>query len=101
MLINILRPVLYHDRLGTLKKGQTVEVPDKQAQEWVAKGWAVTYQTKVMQDRPYRADGREALLSASQVAQASPSQTLSESESGDKNSETPKRRGRPRKEQSS
>lgn len=82
--------VIYHDRLGKLEKGRRVEVPDNQAKEWLQRGWATRYETKVMQDRPSLAAG--APLSALPVAQASQPQTLNESSSG------AKKRGRPKKE---
>lgn len=82
--------VIYHDRLGKLEKGRRVDVPENQAKEWLSRGWATRYETKVMQDRPL--SGAGALLSASPVAQASPPQTLSESSNG------AKKRGRPKKE---
>jgi hypothetical protein len=92
MNVNIIKPVIYHDRLGALRKGRVVDLPEKQAQEFLRKGWVERYETKVIRERPIPADGREALSSASQVAQASPSPTVSESEPG------AKKRGRPRKE---
>ena len=95
MNVHILKPVIYHDRLGALKKGRVVDLPDNQAREFLQRGWVEHYETKVIRERPIPADGREALSSASQVAQASPSLTVSESESG------AKKRGRPRKEASS
>jgi hypothetical protein len=95
MQVNILKPVIYHDRLGALRKGRVVELPENQAREFLQRGWVEAYETKVIRERPIPADGREALSSAVQVAPASQSQILNESNPG------AKKRGRPKKEQSS
>lgn len=90
MQIVIEAKVMYHDRLGKLTKGTTVDVPDGLASDWLRRGFAVRYETKVMQERPSLADG--GTLSASPAAQVSQQQTLSESSIG------AKKRGRPKKE---
>lgn len=100
MQVTIKAHTLLHDRLGRLRQGQTVDLPDAQAREWLRKGWVEHYQTKVIHStpatpgNPLEAAGTELPPSASPVAQASPQTTLSESESGKR------KRGRPRKDQS-
>lgn len=88
MQVSILKPAVYHDRLGKLVKGRVVEVPDHQANDWLRRGFAERYETKVLRDRPLLAAG--APLSASPVAQALPQQMSNPSELG-------KKRGRPKK----
>lgn len=90
MQVVIKSRVIYHDRLGELRKDRTVDVPDSQAAEWLARGWATRYETKVIQDRPMLAAGIPS--SASPVAQASQPQTSSASSVG------AKKKGRTRKE---
>ena len=88
MQISILKPAVYHDRLGKLVKGRVVDVPDHQANEWLRRGFAERYETKVLRERPSLAVG--APLSALPAAQVSTPQTLNSSEPG-------KKRGRPKK----
>jgi hypothetical protein len=93
-IVFISETPMLHDRLGRIMPGQTVDVPESQAREWLRNGWAQLYETKVMQDRPSVAAGVMVLSPALPAAPASPQETLSASESG------AKRRGRPRKEAS-
>lgn len=92
MIVVITAREMLHDRLGRLVKGRVVDVPDHQALEWLRRGYAQRYETKVMQERPYMAAGAMEPSSASPVAQVSQPQTLSESSTG------AKKRGRPKKE---
>lgn len=89
MQIAILKPAVYHDRLGKLVKGRVVEVPDYQALDWLRRGFAERYETKVLRDRPLQAVGTPS--SALPAAQVSQQQTLKPSEPG-------KKRGRPKKD---
>lgn len=82
MKISILAKVVIDDRLGGLKKGQIVEVPDHKAMFYINEGLAETYQTKVMRDYPLLGAGKP--LSASPVAQVLTKQTLNLSENGEK-----------------
>lgn len=82
MKVSVTAKNIFDDKLGKLVKGQTVELPDHKARFYIERGDVEFYETKVMRDRPYQAVGTQ--LSASQAAQALPTQTLSESESGEK-----------------
>ena len=100
MQVTVKARTLLHDRLGRLRQGQTVDLPDAQAREFLRAGFVEHYQTKVIHtapatpSNPSEAAGTEQPPSASPVAQASPQTTLSESESGKR------KRGRPRKDRS-
>ena len=87
MQISILKPAIYHDRLGKLIKGRVVDVPDSQAMDWLRRGFAERYETKVMRDRPFQDAGE--LSSASPADQASQQQTLKPSGSGKKRGRNP------------
>lgn len=76
------------DKLGLLRKDRVVDMPEQKAHFFLARGDVIRYETKVLQENPYKAAGMEQQPSVSPVAQASPMQTSSESESGGK------RRGR-------
>jgi hypothetical protein len=84
-----------------LHKGAVVDLPDAQAREFLRRGFVEHYQTKVIHaapatpGNPLEAVGTVQQPSASPAAQASPQTTSSESESGKR------KRGRPRKDQSS
>jgi hypothetical protein len=93
-IVYIANTPMLHDRIGRIMPGQTVEVPDFQAREWLRNGWAQLYETKVMQDRPSMAAGVMEPSPALPAAPASQVETLNASEPG------VKRRGRPRKEAS-
>lgn len=82
MKVSITAKAIYDDKFGRLNKGQTVDLPDHKARFYLERGEVEYYETKVVRDRPYPAAGKP--LSASPVAQASQTQTLSESESGEK-----------------
>lgn len=87
--------VLYHDRLGTLKQGQRVELPEFQAAEFLRRGFVERYETKVIREVPIADVGAVTLSSASPAVLASPQTTSPPSSDG------AKKRGRPRKERSS
>lgn len=80
MLICITAKVMLHDRLGRLTRGRVVDVPDKQATEWLKRGFAELPEVKAARETPSSAAG--APSSASQAAQASPQTTSSESAPG-------------------
>lgn len=84
--------VLYHDRLGTLKQGQRVDLPDFQAAEFLRRGFVERYETKVIRSIPTETAGVPGSSSASPAVQASPQTTSKPSSDG------AKRRGRPKKE---
>jgi hypothetical protein len=84
--------VLYHDRLGTLKQGQRVDLPDFQAADFLRRGFVERYETKVIRSVPFETVGVPGLSSASPAVQASPQTTSKPSSDG------AKRRGRPKKE---
>jgi hypothetical protein len=52
MNIQIKTKTLYHDRLGRVVAGDTVEVHDTQGVEWIRRGWAMPYETKVVEMQP-------------------------------------------------
>lgn len=52
MKVEIKAKVLHHDKLGTLARGQVVELPDAQAQDFVQRGWCQQYETKVVHAEP-------------------------------------------------
>jgi hypothetical protein len=82
MKINVLAGLILDDRLGRLRKGQIVELPDHKAMFYIREGMAEAYETKVMRDYPSQAAGKP--LSALQVGQVLTKQTLSTSETGEK-----------------
>ena len=101
MKVTVKARTLLHDRLGRLRQGQTVEMPEAQAKEFLRRGFVEHYQTKVIHstaatpDNPSVGAGMDAPSSALPVAPASPQTTSSESETGKR------KRGRPRKDRSS
>ena len=82
---------LYDDRLGRLRPGRVVELPDAKAAWHMKRGEVEPYSTKVLRDRPTPTVGDMQQSSASPPVPASPQTTSSESAPG-------KKRGRPRKE---
>lgn len=56
MKVTIKAKVLYHDTLGKLSAGDQVELPESQAQSFIAQGWAEQYETKVIQQKPVAAN---------------------------------------------
>jgi hypothetical protein len=73
MRIVIRAKVMFHDRVGRLVRDQVVSVPDqvseKQATEWLRRGFAERFETKQLRDRPSVAAG--AVSSASPAVQVS------------------------------
>ena len=66
-----------------------VEVADRKANFYIQEGLAMSYQTKVLQDRPLVDAGKAEPSSASPVVQAYATKTLNESADGEQ-----KKRGR-------
>lgn len=52
MKVEIKAKVLHHDKLGTLARGQVVELPESQATEYQGRGWVQFYDTKVVEMSP-------------------------------------------------
>lgn len=84
-----------HDRMGMLRRGATVDMPEPWATWCIKNGYAESYQTKVIRETPLPVAGVVQPLSASPAAQASAPTIASESGSGGK------RKGRPKKASSS
>ena len=80
MKVSVTAKVIYDDKFGRLVQNQEVDLPDHKAKFYIERGDVEYYETKVLRDRPYQTVGTQ--LSASPAVQASPQQTLSESESG-------------------
>jgi hypothetical protein len=51
MQVHLLK-LMYHDRLGKIKAGRVVDLPEHQAKEWIKHGIAESYQTKVIRQDP-------------------------------------------------
>lgn len=90
MKVSVLKPIRI-DRLGLIRKGQEVELPESIARLYLSQGAVELYQTKVLRENPIPAVGE--LSSALPAAPASPQTIAPESESGGK-----RKRGRPKKE---
>lgn len=88
MKVAVTAKAILDDKLGRLSKGQVVEMLEHKAMFYIARGDVERYETKVARDYPYSTAGKTVQLSASPAVEASPVQTLSESETG------AKRRGR-------
>lgn len=73
MRVVVLKP-LHHDRLGSLRKGTVVDMDDRWAGRYLARGAVERYETKVVREAP--------LLDAGEVGQsfASPAAQVSRSE---------------------
>ena len=101
MKVRVTARTLLHDKLGTLVKGRVVDLPESQARDFLRRGFVEHYETKIIRTlpatpgNPLEAVGTVQQPSASPAAQASPQTTSSESEPGKR------KRGRPRKDQSS
>lgn len=52
MKVHVLSRIVRDDRLGVLKRGQIVEIPDHKAEFLRRKGEVEHYQTKVLRDQP-------------------------------------------------
>jgi hypothetical protein len=58
MKVKVKAKVLFHDTLGRLNAGDVVDLPDGQARDFIASGWAEaegTYETKVVRETPAEA----------------------------------------------
>jgi hypothetical protein len=86
--VHVLAKVLRHDQLGALKKGKVVELPEKLANEWLAKGWVERYETKVIRHDPLPDAGAASQSSASPVAQVSTKTTSTKSKGGARKAKT-------------
>ena len=94
IVITTHKPV-FDDNLGRLKEGDVVEVADRKANFYIQEGLAMSYQTKVLQDRPLADAGKVEQSSASPVGRAYATKTLNESANGEQ-----KKRGRKPKQSS-
>lgn len=81
--ITTKKPV-FDDVHGRLKEGDVIDVAAQKANFYIGQGLAMSYQTKVMQDRPSLGAGVTEPLSALPVAPVLPQTTVSESEPGAK-----------------
>lgn len=70
------------DRLGVLRKGTVVELPDKQALTYLEQGAVIRYETKVIMNRPFPDAGMSS--SVSPADQVSPTTTSPKSKRGGK-----------------
>jgi hypothetical protein len=84
MKVTVKARTLLHDKLGRLREGQVVELPEAQAREFLRRGFVEHYDTKVLQTNPQPPVGEEQLPSVSPAGQASPSKTSSGSGRGKK-----------------
>jgi hypothetical protein len=71
-----------HDRLGAVRKGAVVELPEPWASRYLAQGVVERYETKVVRETPLPEAGREQLSPALPADQALPLATSRESASG-------------------
>lgn len=78
------KKAILDDRLGRLKTGETYEMPDHKALFYIQRGEAMSYETKVLQDRPLVDAGKVEQPSASPAAPVYATKTLNESETGEK-----------------
>lgn len=84
MKVTVKARTLLHDKLGRLREGQVVELPENQAREFLRRGFVERYDTKVIHTDPQPPAGMEQQPSASPAGQASPSKTSSSSGRGKK-----------------
>lgn len=73
-----------HDRLGVVRKGAIVELPEPWASRYLTQGVVERYETKVIRENPLPEAGRAQLSPALPADQASLPATSSESASGGK-----------------
>ena len=72
------------DRLGRLEFDKTYDLPDHKALFYIQRGEAMSYQTKVLQERPLADAGKVEQSSAAPAVQAYATKTLNESADGEK-----------------
>lgn len=84
MKVTVKARTLLHDKLGRLREGQVVELPENQAREFLRRGFVERYDTKVIQSNPHLPAGTEQQPSASPAGQASTSKTSNSSGRGKK-----------------
>jgi hypothetical protein len=84
MKVTVKARTLLHDKLGRLREGQVVELPEAQAREFLRRGFVEHYDTKVLQTNPQPPVGEEQQPSVSPAGQALPSKTSSGSGRGKK-----------------
>lgn len=80
----VIKKEVRHDRLGVLRVGRVVEVPEPWASRWLAAGAAERYETKVLRENPLPVAGAAVPLSASPAGPASPEKTSKPSTAGEK-----------------
>ena len=78
------KKAILDDRLGRLRTGETYEMPDHKALFYIQRGEAMSYETKVLQDRPLADAGKVEQSSPVPAVPAYATKTLNESESGEK-----------------
>ena len=83
IVITTRKPV-FDDQLGRLKEGDIVDLVDHKANFYIQRGEAMSYQTKVLQDRPLVGAGTVEQSSALHQAPAYATKTLNESVDGEK-----------------
>lgn len=88
MKVIVKARTLLHDKLGRLREGQIVELPDVQAADFLRRGFVERYDTKVIVTNPQPPAGTEQLQSASPAGQASTPTTSSASARGKKKTRT-------------
>jgi hypothetical protein len=81
MKVHVLK-TFYHDKLGKVKIGKVVELPDTQAKEFLERGAVERYETKVIRQDPLPVAGVVTPSSALPVAQVSTKMTLKKSGRG-------------------
>lgn len=88
MKVTVKARTLLHDKLGRLREGQVVELPERQAAEFLRRGFVERYDTKVLVTNPQQPAGEEQPQSASPAGQASTPTTSSASARGKKKTRT-------------
>ena len=88
IVITTRKPV-FDDNLGRLKEGDVVDILDRKANFYIQEGLAMSYQTKVLQERPLADAGKVEQSSAAPADRVYATKTLSESVDGEQ-----KKRGR-------
>ena len=83
IVITTRKPV-FDDNLGRLKEGDVVDILDRKANFYIQEGLAMSYQTKVLQERPLADAGKVEQSSAAPAVQAYATKTLNESADGEK-----------------
>ena len=82
IVITTRKPV-FDDNLGRLKEGDVVDILDRKANFYIQEGLAMSYQTKVLQERPLADAGKVEQSSAAPADRVYATKTLSESVDGE------------------